>query len=282
MAIFDFVFFVALVVVVLGIRVVRQQTVAVVETFGRFSRTLSPGLNWVFPFVQTIASRMDLRVQEIKASVEIKSVDNVFVTLPVAIMVRVQENSAADAYYKLANAREQVKTWVLNTLRSSTSGMKLSELFEDRVKLETEVKEQLAKRMGDYGYVIVSVLVDQPSVSEVVQTSFNRVVSSQREKEAAEQEAEAKRIRVIGEAKAEAESQKLRAEGLANARKILSQSLTEAVLQAKQGGIPENEIMYLLLETNRLDTVKYASEHGKLVVMDIRNPAGASFQLPVN
>jgi regulator of protease activity HflC (stomatin/prohibitin superfamily) len=282
MGFLDLLFIFAIVFAVLGLRVVRQQTVAVVETFGRFSRTLSPGLNWIVPVVQTVAARMDLRVQEIKSSVEVKSVDNVFVTLPVAIMVRVEEDSAADAYYKLSNAREQVKTWVLNTLRSSTSNMKLSELFEDRVKLEGAVKEQLAKRMGDYGYVIVGVLVDQPSVSEIVQASFNRVVSSQREKEAAEQEAEAKRIRVVGEAKAEAESQKLRAEGLASARKILSQSLTEAVLQAKQGGIPEKEIMYLLLETNRLDTVKYASEHGKLVVMDVRNPSGASLQLPTD
>lgn len=254
-----------------GIRVVRQQNAQIVETFGKFSKVLTPGLNWIIPGVQRVVARLDLRVQEIKAEVEVKTSDNVFVSLPVAIMVKVQEDSADDAYYRLSSPKEQVKTWVLNTLRSSTSGMKLSELFEDRARLESEVRDGLAKRMGEYGYSIVGVLVDQPSVSADVQASFNRVVSSQREKEAAEQEAQAKRIRIVGEAQAEAESQKLRAQGLSDARAILSESLASAALKAKEVGMDESSLLDLLLETNRLEAIKQASENGQLVVMDVRS-----------
>lgn len=258
-----------------GVRIVRQQTAVIVETFGRYSRTLSPGLNFIIPVVERVAARMDLRVQEIKAAVEIKTSDNAFVNLPVAIMVRVEEMKADDAYYKLAHPKEQVKTWVLNSLRSATAGMKLADLFTDRSTLEQAVNDALTTKMSAYGYVIVSVLVDQPSVSDEVQKSFNRVVASQREKEAAEQEAEAKKIRVVGEARAESESQKLRAQGIADARKILSQSLTEAVKAAKDSGINEHDMTHLLLETNRLETIKHASEHGRLVIMDVRSPGAA-------
>src|SRR5262249_54294566 len=129
---------------------------------------------------------------------------------------------------------------------------------------------------------IVGVLVDQPSVSSEVQASFNRVVSSKRDKEAAEQDAEATRVRMVGAARAEAESQKLRAEGLADARTILANSYTDALEKAKGHNVSEKDILNLLLETSRLDTLSHAAKHGKLVVMDVRNPGnGAGFVLPI-
>jgi len=263
-----------LVLFLMGLRIVRQQSACVVETFGRFSRVLTPGLNWIVPFVQTVVAKLDLRVMEIKASVDIKSLDNVFVSMPVAIMVQIEEARADDAYYKLSSPREQVKTWVLNTLRSSTANMKLSELFEDRAKLEGEVREALGRKMSEYGYTIVGVLVDQPSVSPEVQASFNRVVSAIREREAAEQEAEAKRIRVVGEARAESEGQKLRAEGLSQARIILSESLTKAAQEAVNHGMHYQDLLALLLETNRLETIRHAADAGQLIILDTKSAVG--------
>ncbi|SCK25098.1 SPFH domain-containing protein [Vogesella sp. LIG4] len=265
-----------------GVRIVGQQTLAIVETFGKFSRVMSPGLNWVVPGVQRVAKVMELRVQELSAQVEVKTRDNMFVSLPVAIMVRVLPQRAADAYYQLAAPQEQVKTWVLNTLRSSTATMSLMNLYEDRDQLAHHVQLNLAERMGVYGYEIVSVLIDQPMVSEEVQHAFNSVIASERKREAAVQEAEAKRALILGEARAEAEAQQLRAEGLAKARAVLAQSLTEAIAQARGSGIDEQDIMRLLLETNRLDTIKYASEKGKLVLMDLRQQPTPPVQIGVN
>lgn len=255
----------------IGLRIVKQQEVAIVETFGKYSRTLTPGLNWIFPGIQLIAQTLDLRIQAIPAHVEIKTADNMFVGLPVTLMVRVEPERAADAYYKLANPQEQIKTWVLNTMRSITANMELAHLFQDRDHLVSTIQSELVNRMSEYGYIIEGVLVDQPTVSPEVQAAFNRVVASKREKEAAEQEAEAKRIRIIGESKAEAESQMLRAQGLAQARKILAQGLSEAVKAAAANGVNEHDVLTLLMETNRLDTIKSAAEHGKLVVMDLRS-----------
>lgn len=271
-----------LLLVLAGLRIVGQQTLAIVETFGKFSRVLAPGLNWIFPGIQRIAKVMDLRVEELSAQVEVKTRDNMFVSLPVAIMVRVLPQRAADAYYQLAAPQEQVKTWVLNTLRSSTASMSLMNLYEDRDELAQQVQANLAERMGVYGYEIVSVLIDQPTVSEEVQHAFNSVIASERKREAAVQEAEAKRALILGEARAEAEAQQLRAEGLAKARAVLALSLTEAIAQARGSGIDEQDIMLLLLETNRLDTIKYASEKGKLVLMDLRSQPQPPVQIGVN
>jgi regulator of protease activity HflC (stomatin/prohibitin superfamily) len=254
-----------------GLRIINQQSAAVVETFGKYSRTLTPGLNWIIPVVQQIVAKVDLRLQELRSEVEVKSIDNVFVKLPVTLMVQAMPDRASQAHYRLVNPREQITTWALNVLRATTAGLKLSDLFEDRETLAAEVRNSLEARMKEYGYEIISVLVDQPSVSEEVQLSFNRVVASKREREAAEQEAAAKKIRILAEAEAEAESQILRARGIAEARGILAKSLASAVSEAKEQGISEHDIMHLLLETNRLDTIKYAAEHGKLVVMDVRD-----------
>lgn len=261
----------AVFLVIAGFRIINQQNAAIVETFGKYSRTLTPGLNWIIPVVQQIVSKVDLRLQELRSEVEVKSIDNVFVKLPVTLMVQAMPERAAQAHYKLVNPREQITTWALNVLRATTASLKLSDLYEDRETLAAEVRNSLEARMKEYGYEIISVLVDQPTVSDEVQVSFNRVVASKREREAAEQEAAAKKIRILAEAEAEAESQILRARGIAEARSILARSLASAVSEAKQQGISESDIMYLLLETNRLDTIKYAAEHGKLVVMDVRD-----------
>lgn len=109
-----------------------------------------------------------------------------------------------------------------------------------------------------------------------VQNSFNRVVASRREKEAAEQEAEANRILILGEAKAEAQAQVLRAQGFAQARKILAESQVDAITSAKESGINEKDMLDLLIETNRLDTIRDAAKSGRLVIMDVSSHHGSA------
>lgn len=255
-----------------GIQVVKQQSVRIVETLGKYSYTLQPGLKLVIPIIQMVAAELDMRIRQVDTEVELKTSDNMFVRLPVSIMMHVDPQNAAAAFYKLKEPVGSIKTWVLATLRAECSDMTLVQLYSDRTRLMDAVQKDLKVRFGSYGYVLVDVLVDQPTLSPEVQSSFNRVVTSTREREAAEQEAEAKKIRILGEARAESESQSLRAEGLANARRILAKSLAESVEIAKHSGVSEKDVLHLLLETNRLDTIKYASEHGKLIVMDTKSP----------
>ena len=264
-----------IVLIILSIRIVHQQKIGIVETMGKFTTTVTPGLNLIVPIFQWVVAYVDLRIVEIKSEVEVKTSDNMFVSMPVALMIRVVESRAAQAYYKLANPERQVQTWAMNSLRATAAMMTLAQLYEDRQAIESKIQQELMHRMHDFGYEIVGVLVDQPSVSLDVQNSFNRVVASRREKEAAEQEAEAKRILILGEAKAEAQAQVLRAQGFAEARKILAESQVSAITDAKANGVAEKDLLDLLIETNRLDTIREAAKSGRLVIMDVSSHSNA-------
>jgi len=165
-----------------SIKIVNQQTVAITSLFGKYRRTLDAGFHFLIPFFEKTVTTIGLEVFEIRADVEIKTEDNMFVKLPVNLMLQIKSESAADAYYQLRNPREQISSWTLNSLRSVAASMTLKDLFHDREKITKEIQSELSTRLAGYGYYIVGVLVDQPTIPESVQASFNRVVASEREK----------------------------------------------------------------------------------------------------
>ncbi|MEI7997361.1 MAG: SPFH domain-containing protein, partial [Methylococcaceae bacterium] len=255
----EFMFMLFLVVVFYGascIRIVQQQTVKVVETFGKYSRVLNPGLNFIFVPFQSIAGSVDLRITEVRSEVNIKTVDNVFVELPVNIQLRIDVNRVSEAFYKLAEPHKQISTWVLNTIRSISSNMTLEDMFQDRDQIVGQVTEQLAEKLAGYGYILEAVLIDQPTVTGAVQESFNRVVAAKRLAEAAEQEGKAEKIKLVAVAQAEAEAQRERARGLADARKTLAEGIAESVDKFEKLGVTSIEAINMLTEINRIDALR--------------------------
>jgi regulator of protease activity HflC (stomatin/prohibitin superfamily) len=267
-----FLFILALFWISSGFKVVRQQTVALVESFGKFSRVLHPGVNFIKPFpFEAVVQRVDLRVTEHQSEVEVKTKDNMFVNLPTSLMVKVNPDRAADSFYKLEDADEQITRWVMPVIRSIVSQMTLEELYSDKERIVREVQDELSHKLVEYGFDVVAVLIDQPQIDASVQASFNRVVSSKRELEAANQDAEANRIRLVAEAKAEAEGQVVRAEGLAKSRKILSESLEENINTIKGSGADVESAMALLMAVNRFDALREVGRNGNLVLMDLQD-----------
>lgn len=265
---------IAIAVAIAGIRIINQQTAAVVETLGRYSRVLEPGLNWIFFPFQRITGRLSLRIDEVQSTVEVKTSDNMFVSLPVSLMIRVQPEHASDAWYRLQNPSAQISTWVLNTIRAIAASMTLEDLFKDRDHLVTQVEGALSGKLSEFGYILEAVLVDQPTVSNDVQASFNRVVAAKREREAAEQEAEAMRIKTVRQAEAEAEAQRARAKGLADSRKLLADGLRESLAEFEKYHVNSAEALTVLLETNRIDAMRDIGKHGNLVLLDMAGAAG--------
>ncbi|MEY4589381.1 MAG: hypothetical protein RL497_1457 [Pseudomonadota bacterium] len=272
----DFIWLVVLVVVVwvlIGVRIVEQQTVVIVQLLGRYSCTLTAGINWIFVPFQLSAGRLSLKIESVPATVEVKTSDNMFVSLPVNLMIQVEPQNAKDAFYKLQKPHEQVRAWVLNTVRSIAAGMTLEEMFNDRERVVNEVRGLLTAKLSEFGYRLEGVLIDQPMVSAEVQSSFNRVVAATREKEAALQEGEAIKIRIVKQAEAEADAQRERAKGLADSRRILAAGLQESLSGFAK--IPQNMALALLIETNRIDAMREASKHGNLILMDLGKTDGA-------
>lgn len=256
-----------------GVRIVEQQSVVIVQFLGRYSCTLEAGINWIFVPFQLNAGRLSLKIESVPATVEVKTSDNMFVSLPVNLMIQVEPQNAKEAFYKLQKPHEQVRAWVLNTVRSIAAGMTLEEMFNDRERVVNEVRGLLTAKLSEFGYRLEGVLIDQPMVSAEVQSSFNRVVAATREKEAALQEGEAIKIRIVKQAEAEADAQRERAKGLADSRRILAVGLQESLNGFAK--IPQHTALALLIETNRIDAMREASKHGNLILMDLGKADGA-------
>src|SRR5579863_8934733 len=104
---------------------VSTAEVAVVTRFGKFLRVAEPGLNWKSPFFDSVAGTVSLRVIQITLTMETKTKDNVFVTIPISVQNRVRPEKVYDAYYKLADPVAQIKSYVEQVILGHVPGMTL-------------------------------------------------------------------------------------------------------------------------------------------------------------
>lgn len=154
---------------------VKQQTVAIIERFGKYQKTSTSGINFKIPFgIDVIAARIQLRMLQSEIIVETKTQDNVFVTMNVATQYRVNENNVTDAYYKLMHRGAQIKSYIEDALRSSVPKLTLDELFEKKDEIALEVQRQVAEEMSTYGYVIVKTLITKVEPDAEVKQSMNK------------------------------------------------------------------------------------------------------------
>ena len=182
------VIFLAILLLISSIYVVRQQSVAIIERFGRYQKTSSSGMNFRIPFgIDKIAARVQLRLLQSDIVVETKTQDNVFVTMNVATQYRVNENNVTDAYYKLMRPESQIKSYIEDALRSSVPKLTLDELFEKKDEIALEVQKQVAEEMSTYGYIIVKTLITKVEPDAEVKQSMNEINAAQRKRVAAQE-----------------------------------------------------------------------------------------------
>lgn len=272
-------FFILTVVVVMAVLIlpsmiymVRGKTAAILETFGRpHVHAVSPGLRvkWPYPITSVVA-RINLQLQEIHADVSVKTSDNAFMTLPVKVQYRASDDSlgAVKAHYELESPERQISSYVLNNVRQTASGMEMTELYANRDALESQVQMALSEQFARFGYIIENVLVDEPQPSSEVRDAFNRVIASKRLMEAARNEAEAARIKLVGAAQAEAESKKLQGEGMAQMREAVARGLEEAMATMMRSGLTSEQAVRFLSDTNRIDAITSAAAHGNTIIVD--------------
>ncbi len=254
------------------IYVVRGKTAAILETFGKPHKTaVFPGLHVKAPWpITTIVARVNLQIQEIHADVSVKTSDNAFLTLPVKVQYRASDDGAGavKAHYELEAPEKQITSYVLNNVRQTASGMEMTDLYANRDNVEQQVQAALSEQFARFGYIIENVLVDEPQPSVEVRDAFNQVIASKRLMEAARNEAEAQRIKLVGAAKAEAESKKLQGEGMAQMREAVARGLEEAMKTMKSAGLSAEQAIAFLSDTNRLDTITSAATHGNTIIID--------------
>ena len=257
--------------------VVRQQTVVIIERFGKYYTTASSGIHIRLPFgIDKITARIQLRLLQSEIVVETKTKDNVFVTLNVATQYRVSEQNVIDAYYKLMRPEAQIKSYIEDALRSSVPKLTLDELFEKKDEIALEVQHQVAEEMSTYGYVIVKTLITKVEPDAEVKQSMNEINAAQRKRVAAQELAEADKIKIVTAAEAEAEKDRLHGVGIAQQRKAIVDGLAESIaeLKATSVGMNEEQIMSILLTNQYLDTLNTFAIKGNQTIFLPNHPEG--------
>ena len=211
-----FSFLIILGILISMLYVVRQQSVAIVERFWTLSKIATSGIHMRLPFgIDKIAARIQLRLLQSEIVVETKTKDNVFVMMNVATQYRVNEQNVTDAYYKLMRPEAQIKSYIEDALRSSVPKLTLDELFEKKDEIALEVQHQVAEEMTTYGYIIVKTLITKVEPDAEVKQSMNEINAAQRKRVAAQELAEADKIKIVTAAEAEAEKDRLHGVGIA-------------------------------------------------------------------
>lgn len=239
---------------------VKQQTAAIIERFGRFQSMRNSGLQFKIPFIDRIAGRINLKIQQLDVIVETKTKDDVFVRLKISVQFQVLKLKVYDAFYKLENPHDQITSYVFDVVRAEVPKMKLDDVFERKDDVAIAVKAELNEAMSEYGYDIIKTLVTDIDPDVQVKAAMNRINAAEREKVAAEFEAEAERIKIVAKARAEAESKRLQGQGIADQRREIARGLEESVDVLNNVGINSQEASALIVVTQHYDTLQSIGE----------------------
>jgi regulator of protease activity HflC (stomatin/prohibitin superfamily) len=257
---------------------VNTAQVAIITRFGKFLCVANPGLNWKWPFIDSVAGRVSLRVNQITLTMETKTKDNVFVTIPISVQNRVRPEKVYDAYYKLSNPAEQIQSYVEQVILGHVPGMTLDEVFASQSGIAAAVKQELDADMAGFGYEIVNVLVTDIVPDAKVKSAMNDINAAQREQVAANARGESEKILVVKKAEAEAESKALQGQGIANQRKAIIEGLQGSIEQFQKavGDATTSEVMQLVLVTQYFDTLKSIGESDRTNTLFLSHSPGAA------
>jgi regulator of protease activity HflC (stomatin/prohibitin superfamily) len=244
---------------------VNTAQVAVITRFGKFLRVAEAGLNWKVPYIDSVTGLISLRVNQITLTMETKTKDNVFVTIPISVQNRVRPEKVFDAYYKLSDPVAQIKSYVEQVILGHVPGMTLDEVFASQSSIAAAVEQELDADMATFGYEIVNVLVTDIIPDAKVKSAMNDINAAQREQVAAAARGEAEKILVVKRAEAESESKALQGQGIANQRRAIIEGLQTSVEQFQKAveGASAMEVMQLVLVTQYFDTLKAIGENDK-------------------
>jgi regulator of protease activity HflC (stomatin/prohibitin superfamily) len=252
----------ALILILGSFFTVSTAQVAVITRFGKFLRIADPGLNWKIPIFDNVSGIVSLRVNQISLTMETKTKDNVFVTIPISVQNRVRPEKVYDAYYKLSDPTAQIKSYVEQVILGHVPGMTLDEVFASQSSIAAAVKLELDADMATFGFEIVNVLVTDIVPDAKVKSAMNDINAAQREQVAANARGEAEKILVVKKAEAEAESKALQGQGIANQRKAIIEGLQVSIEQFQKvvDGASAREVMQLVMVTQYFDTLKSIGE----------------------
>ena len=256
---------------ILGIYVVRQQNMVIIERLGKYNRVVGPGLHVRIPVLERIACTVDMRTNQVGFNIDAKTKDNVTINMEIAAQYHVSYDMGGNgvpsgvyrSYYMLANPIDQMRAYLIDALRSAVPGYTLGGVFEMKDNIASDVNATVAEQMRAYGYDLVSTLITSIGLPRDVEQSMNSINSAQREKIAAQSLAEAEKIKIVTEAQAQAEAMQKAGEGIAAQRKAIADGIASSLDTIKDSGVTTSEANLLFMFTQWTDMMSDFAKSGK-------------------
>jgi regulator of protease activity HflC (stomatin/prohibitin superfamily) len=266
------------VLIMLSIRIVSPNTVKTVEFLGKFNRILRPGFHFIIPFLEWTKNQVLYR-RNFPVDVDGVTKDNVtaYIGLNVIYYVSDDNNNTSDgSVFKSIYAIDDPRTMMRSTIDEQLRGMIVSfthkDIFSKREELWNAIEERLRVKLATFGFTLDSIQVRDVKLDTTVMAAMNKVVETQKFKEAALNEAEAQKIMKVKEAEAEKESKILLWEGMAGQRMKIAEWFKESVDLIKQGddSLNAEKVLQFLLDSSRIETLGAIGSEGnsKLIYLN--------------
>jgi regulator of protease activity HflC (stomatin/prohibitin superfamily) len=210
------------------VRIIPQARAGVVERLGRYSRTLTPGLAIVVPFIDRIRDMIDLREQVVSFPPQpVITEDNLVVNIDTVIYFQVTEPKAAT--YEIANYIQAIEQLTVTTLRNVIGGLELEETLTSRDQINAQLRGVLDEATGKWGIRVNRVELKAIDPPGTIKDSMEKQMRAERDKRAAILTAEGVKQSQILTAEGEKQSAILRAQGQREAAILQAEGQAKAI-----------------------------------------------------
>lgn len=254
----------------LSIRIVSPNTVKTVEFLWKFNRILRPWLNFIIPFLEWTKSQVLYR-RNFPVEVEWVTSDNVTAYIGLNVIYYVDDNNddtkdgpIFKSVYSIDDARTMMRSTIDEQLRGMIVSFTHKQIFAKREEIWNEIEQRLRVRLAGFGYKLDSIQVRDVKLQNTVMEAMNKVVETQKLKEAALNEWEAAKIMKVKEAEAEKDAKILLWEGMAGQRTKIAEWFKEAVdmIKATDKSLNAEKVLQFLLDSSRIETLWNIGQEG--------------------
>ena len=267
---------VLLLLVILSVVTVQQGTVAITTIFGKYNRTLYPGLSFKIPLIEQVFKRISVQNRAVELNFQAVTIDQANVHFTSLLLFSVMDNAeetVKKVAFRFVSDRDFMATLtrtVEGSIRSYVASKKQQEILSLRREITEAVKGNVDHMLEDWGFHLIDLQINDITFDDEVMRSMSKIVAANNLKAAAENEGQALLITKTKAAEAEGNSIKiaaeaerqaaqLRGQGVALFREEVAKGMTQAAAEMKQANLDTNVILFSMWT----EAIKNFAEYGK-------------------